>query len=69
MYFRSPWTGNRDQMNRTETVETITAQLDGVPMEPSELPQFLMMYVTDPDYDRAGICEAEKVIKRQRGWQ
>lgn len=56
-------------MNRAETVETITAQLDGVPMEPGELPQFLMMYVADPDYDRAGICEAEKTIKRQRGWQ
>lgn len=56
-------------MNRAETVETITAQLDGVPMEPSELPQFLMAYIMDPSFDRGGICEAEKTIKRQRGWQ
>lgn len=55
-------------MNRAETVETITTQLRGVPMAPKELPQFLMMYVTDPDYDRGGICEAEKAIQSERGW-
>ena len=55
-------------MDRAETVETITAQLRDVPMEWNELPQFLMMYVMDPDYDRAGICEAEKAIQRERGW-
>ena len=56
-------------MNRAETVETITAQLEGVPMEPSELPSFLMMYITDLDFDRAGICEAEQLIIRERGWK
>lgn len=55
-------------MDRAATVETITTQLRGVPMEPKELPQFLMMYISDPDYDRAGICEAEKAIQRERGW-
>ncbi len=56
-------------MNRAETVETITTQLRGVPMEARELPQFLMMYIMDRDYDRAGICEAERVIQRERGWK
>ena len=56
-------------MDRAQTVETITAQLDGVPMEAAELPQFLMMYIMDRDYDRAGICEAEKKIRRERGWE
>lgn len=56
-------------MDRAETVETITAQLDGVEMEKSELPTFLMMYIMDRDYDRAGICEAEKKIRQARGWE
>ena len=55
-------------MNRAETVETIVAQLDGMEMEANELTSFMMLYIMDPAFDRGGICEAEKIIKRARGW-
>jgi len=51
-----------------EQVVTIVTALGQVPMEPQELPMFLMMYITDRTYSRAAICQAEKEIKIQRGW-
>lgn len=50
-------------------VEMITNQLRGVPMLESELDQFLCIYVMDRTIARAAICEAEKLIQKERGWR
>jgi hypothetical protein len=55
-------------MDRKRQAETIAKALRDVPMEKDELPSFLMMWVEDMTYDRAAICEAEKLIRKERGW-
>lgn len=51
-----------------EQVEAITSALRDVPMEQDELSSFLMMWITDRAFSRAAICEAEKLVRRARGW-
>lgn len=52
-----------------EQINTITTALRDVPMEESELPSFLMLYIMDRSFSRAAICEAEKNIRRAKGWR
>ena len=58
-----------NKSKHAEQVEVITTALRDVPMEPGELPQFLMLYIEDMSFGRGAICEAEKKIKQERGWK
>lgn len=49
-----------------DQVERIVKGLTDVEMAPDELPQFLMMWILDPNYSRAAICEAEKILRRNK---
>lgn len=49
-------------------VETICKQFLTSALEEAHLAQFLMMFILDMSYNRAAICEAEKKIRKEKGW-
>lgn len=49
-------------------VDMIVKQLSHVPMEHSELPRFLMLYIEDMSIHRGAITTAERELEKLNGW-
>ncbi len=50
-------------------VDMIVTQLRDVPMEHTELPQFLMLYIEDMSIHRGAITTAERELEKLHGWK